>query len=198
MILTRREILAGAGSLMATPALAQLGSILTSPKTIVEHAAEARSFGDQAKDNEIVLKVNGVMANVGSVSASTEIYEQRLLITGLFDDKAKYDEFQSGVKGVAGVKKLYWHVTYESEDEQKKDKTLVGWSQSLELATKAGANLTLAVPTTEMNYHVTSDAYGTLYVIGRAKAKDEHDKALSAVRTTSGVKKVVDYVDTRP
>ena len=198
MTTSRRLILAGAGGLIATPALAQLGSILTSPKTIVEHAAEARSFGDQAKDNEIVLKVNNVMAQVGSVAASTEIYEQRLLVTGLFDDKAKYDQFQSGVKGVDGVKKLYWHVTYESEDDQKKDKNLAGWSDSLALATKAGANLTLAVPTTEMNYHVTSDAYGTLYVIGRAKAKDEHDKALNAVRTTSGVKKVVDYTETRP
>lgn len=198
MTTSRRLMLAGAGSLIATPALAQLGSILTSPKTIVEHAAEARSFSDQAKDNEIVLKINNVMAQVGSAAASTEIYEQRLLVTGLFDDKAKYDQFQSGVKGVDGVKKLYWHVAYESDDDQKKDKNLAGWSSALALATKAGANLTLAVPTTEMNYHVTSDAYGTLYVIGRAKAKDEHDKALNAVRTTSGVKKVVDYTETRP
>lgn len=198
MIVSRRLILAGAGSSIASPALAQLGSILTSPKTIVEHAAEARSFSDQAKDNEIVLKVNAVMAKVGSIAASTEIYEQRLLVTGLFDDKAKYQQFQSGVKAVEGVKKLYWHVTYESEDDQKKDKNLVGWSKSLELAAKAGTNLTLAMKGTEMNYHVTGDAYGTMYLIGRAKAKDEHDKALQSVRTTSGVNKVVDYVDTRP
>ena len=181
MIPTRRLVLAGAASGIASPALAQLGSILTSPKTIVEHAAEARSFSDQAKDNEIVLKVNGVMAKVGSAQASTEIYEQRLLITGLFDDKAKYDQFLAGVKGVEGVKKLYWHAAYESDDDQKKDKNLVGWSQALELATKAGANLTLAVKTTEMNFHVACDAYGTMYVIGRAKTKDEHDKALARV-----------------
>ncbi len=197
MTLTRRLILAGAGSCLARPALAQLGSILTSPKTIVEHAAEARSFADQATDNEIVLKVNAVMAKVGSVQASTEIYEQRLLITGLFDDKAKYDQFQTGVKGVESVKRLYWHAAYESEDDQKKDKNLVGWSQSLALAAKAGANLTLAVKTTEMNFHVACDAFGTMYVIGRAKTKDEHDKALAAVNTTTGVKKVVDYVETR-
>lgn len=198
MTLSRRLILAGASSCVASPALAQLGSILTSPKTIVEHAAEARSFSDQAKDNEIVLKVNAVMAKVGSLQASTEIYEQRLLVTGLFDDKAKYDQFQAGVRGVAGIKKLYWHVTYESEDDQKKDKNLVGWSKSLELAVKAGTNLTVAVKTTEMNFHVACDAFGAMYVIGRAKAKDEHDKALAAVRTTSGVKKVIDYVETRP
>src|SRR5579862_7502627 len=130
MTLSRRLILAGACSSIATPALAQLGSILTSPKTIVEHAAESRSFADQAKDNEIVLKVNAVMAKVVSIQASTEIYEQRLLVTGLFDDKAKYDQFYAGVKAVAGIKKLYWHVVYESAADQKSDKNLIGWAKS--------------------------------------------------------------------
>ena len=148
MILSRRLILAAVSSCAASPALAQLGSVLTSPKTIVEHAAEARSFADQVKNNEIVLKVNAVMAKVGSIQASTEIYEQRLLVTGLFDGKAKYDQFQAGVKAVAGIKKLYWHVTYESEDDQKRDKNLVGWSKSLELGAKAGTNLTVALKTT--------------------------------------------------
>ena len=33
------------------------------------------------------MDINAIMAKLGTIKASTEIYEQRLLITGLFDDK---------------------------------------------------------------------------------------------------------------
>lgn len=195
---TRRLMLASGLALAAGPALAQIGSILLGPKTIIEHATERRSFADQAKDNEIVLKVNAVMAKVGSASASTEIYEQRLLVTGLFDDQAKYDQFYAGVKAVPGVKRLYWHVVYESAADQKNDPKILSWDKSLELAAKAGANITVAMKTAEQNYHVCADSFGTLYVIGRALTKAERDQALASVRSTSGAKSVVDYVVVRP
>jgi osmotically-inducible protein OsmY len=198
MTVTRRLLLATAASATATPAFAQLGNILLAPKTLVEHAVELRSFADQAKDNEIVLKVNAVMAKVGTLQADTEIYEQRLLITGLFDDKAKYDQFHDGVKGVAGIKKLYWHAVYESADDQKKDKALISWAKSTELVTKAGTNLTVAMKTTEQNYHVCVDSFAVAYIIGRAKTKAERNRAVASVRTTSGIKRTIDYVDVRP
>lgn len=198
MTMSRRLLLAGAAtSATATPALAQLGNILLGPKTIVEHAVESRSFADQAKDNEIVLKVNAVMAKIGTLQADTEIYEQRLLITGLFDDRSKYDRFYDGVKGVAGVKKLYWHAVYESADAQKADKNIIGWATSVALATKAGANLTIAMKTTEQNYHVCVDSFAVAYVIGRAKSAAERGRAIASVRGTEGVRKVVDYIDVR-
>src|SRR3954452_4805109 len=112
----RRLLLSAAGRAVAVTlpsvARAQLGDILGAPKTLIDRALEARTTSDIAKDNEVVIKVNKVMADVGSVKASTEIYEQRLLITGLFDDKPTYDKFEKGVRAVTGVKKLYWHVAY--------------------------------------------------------------------------------------
>lgn len=91
----RRHFLIASGGLVLTagPAAAQFF-----PKTLIDRAIEARSFGDIAKDNEVVLKVNKVMADAKTASASTEIYEQRLLLTGMFDDKATYDQFEKGVK----------------------------------------------------------------------------------------------------
>ena len=197
MSISRRLLLAAATSVSARPAFAQLGNVLLGPKTIVEHAAESRSFADQAKDNEIVLKVNALMAKLGSLQAATEIYEQRLLITGLFDDKSKYDRFYAGVKDIGGIKQLYWHAVYRSADEQQSDKSLIGWSKSLELATKAGAKLTLAMKTTEQNYHVCIDCFANAYVIGRAKTNAERDRALAAVRGTDGVRKTINYVAVR-
>src|SRR5882672_1064218 len=123
----RQFVMLGSGGvalafLRPEPTWAQLGDILGAPKTLIDRAIEARTTSDIAKDNGVVLKVNKVMADVGSIKASTEIYEQRLLITGLFDDKPTYDKFEKGVRAVEGVKKLYWHVAYMSAQDQERRK----------------------------------------------------------------------------
>ena len=179
-------------------AAAQLG-ILSAPKTLFDRAIEARSASDIAKDNEIVLKVNKVMAEIESIKASTEIYEQRLLVTGLFDDKPTYDKFEQGVRAVQGVKQLYWHVTYMSKDDQKKNKdNMVGWAAGLELMTKAQARLIGTKDVADVNYRVAGDAFGTLYLLGLARSVSEKKLALARIKDGKGVKKVVDYVVVRP
>lgn len=113
---TRRVALTGIITLVAASAgFAQ--NILTAPKTLIDRAIEARSAADIARDNKIVVEVNEVMAKLGTIKASTEIYEQRLLITGTFDDKSVYTKFEDGVRSVKGVKSLYWHAVYMSEEE---------------------------------------------------------------------------------
>jgi len=83
----------------APPASAGLlDDILVGPKTLIDRAIEARSSSDMFKDNEIVVKVNAVMADLETIKASTEIYKQRLLITGLFDDTQLYEDFLAGVE----------------------------------------------------------------------------------------------------
>ena len=198
-------ILGGGGTalvfcgLRADEAAGQLTDFLTAPKTLIDRAIEARSTSDIAKDNEIVLKVNKVMAEVESIKASTEIYEQRLLVTGLFDDKPTYDKFEKGVRAVSGVKKLYWHVAYMSKADQEKNKAnMIGWPGALELETKAKARLIGTRGVADVNFRVAADAFRTMYLIGRARSTEERDKALARVREGDGVKKVVNYVDVRP
>ena len=102
--------------------------ILLSPKTLVDRAIEARSTQDIATDNEIVIKVNSLMAELGTIRASTEIYEQNLLITGLFDDKKLYRRFLAGVRKIKGVKKLYWRVRSLPRSDQKRNNgRLMDW-----------------------------------------------------------------------
>jgi len=171
--------------------------VITAPKTLIDRAIEARSTEDIAKDNEIVLKVNGIMGKLGTIKASTEIYEQRLLLTGLFDDKAVYDGFEKDVRAVAGVKKLYWHVKYVSADDQKKAK-LLDWPDVLVMSNKAQARLVGTAGVADVNYRTAADSFGIVYFIGRARSQEEHDKALGRVRDGDGVKKVVDYVEVKP
>ncbi len=183
--------------LAAGAAQAQLLDALTAPATLIERAVEARSTSDIAKDNEIVVKVNGIMADLGTVKASTEIYEQRLLVTGLFDDKATYDKFESQVRAVAGVKKLYWHAAYLAADDPKR-KSLPGWDDVLALAEKGKARLVGTKGVADVNFRVTADSFGTLYLLGRARSAEEKATALARLKDGNGVKTVVDYVVVRP
>lgn len=198
----RASVLGVAVALLAPlPASAQLGGILTAPKTLVDRAIEARSLTDIKRDNEIVLKVNRVMADLGTIKASTEIYEQRLLITGLFDDKALYDKFEKAVRAIKGVKRLYWHAVYLSKEDQearRKAGTLLDWADVLVMETKAKGRLIGAAGVADVNFRVAADASGTIYVLGRARSKEEQAKALARAKDGDGVKKVVDYVEVRP
>jgi len=185
-----------AASVGAAQALG-IGDVLTAPKTLIDRAIEARATEDIAKDNAIVVKVNAIMGKHGTIKASTEIYEQRLLLTGLFDDKKIYDEFERDVRAVEGVKKLYWHVRYMSEADQKKAK-LLDWSDVLIISNKAQARLVGTAGVADVNYRTAADSFGTVYIIGRARSQEEHDKALARVKDGDGVKKVIDLVEVRP
>jgi hyperosmotically inducible protein len=198
---TRRAVIAGIGMSAALPAQAaraQLGTILGAPVTLIDRALEDRSASDIAKDNEIVVKVNAVMAEVGTIKASTEIYEQRLLLTGLFDDRPTYDKFERGVRGISGVKRLYWHVIYMSDADQKADKNLISWARALEINSKAEVALAAARDVHHLNYRLATDAFATLYVLGRALSARERDLTLAHLRPIAGVRRVVDYIEVRP
>lgn len=181
----------------AQPAAAQLLDVLTAPKTLIDRAIEARSAGDIAKDNEIVVKVNAIMADLGTVKASTEIYEQRLLVTGIFDDKALYDRFEREVRAVKGVKKVYWHVSYLAKDDARR-KALLDWADVTVMATKAQGRLVGTAGVADVNFRTTADAYGNVYLIGRARSGEEGKKAQARAQDGKGVKKVVNYVEVRP
>ncbi len=184
--------------LVSLPAAAQSpADILLFPKTLVDRAIEARSVADIAKDNDIVIKVNALMGKHGTIKASTRIYEQRLLVTGLFDDKATYDGFEKGVRAIAGVKKLYWHVIYMPKAEQERRK-LLDWSDVLVLETKAEGRLIGTSGVADVNFRVAGDAFGTLYLLGRARSKAGHAMAKDRARDGGKVKKLVDYVEVRP
>jgi osmotically-inducible protein OsmY len=167
------------------------------PVTLVERAVEARSTDDIVADNKIVLKVNEIMVDLGTIDASTEIYEQRLLITGIFDDKALYDSFKQQVEAIEGVKALYWHVVYMSEADQEAA-DLLSWDDVLILDNKVGVNLIGEKEIADVNFRVAADSFGKVYLIGRARSQAELDLALTTAAGTEGVKEVINYVEVRP
>ncbi|MCZ6720545.1 MAG: BON domain-containing protein [Proteobacteria bacterium] len=167
------------------------------PITLIERVVEARSSADIVEDNRIVLDVNGIMADLETLKASTDIYEQRLLVVGLFDDEALYEEFKTRVEAVEGVKVLYWHATYMSEEEQEKVK-LLNWTDVMALDAKVGINLIGTGGVADVNFRVAADPFRTIYLLGRARSQPELDKALQVVRETEGIERIINYVEVRP
>lgn len=183
------------------PARAQSGDAVTVPKMLVERAIEARSAADIKRDNAIVLAVDKAMADAGTIEASTEVYEQRLLVTGLFDDKDAYDRFEKAVRAIRGVKRLYWQVADVPRPERAAHRnagTMVDWADVLAMETRAEGRLIGAAGISDVNFRIAGDVFGTLYVLGRARSKDEADKAIASAKNGAGVRKVVSYIDVRP
>ena len=188
--------IAFSATVTAMPASAQLSDILLGPKTLIDRAIEARSSSDLARDNAIVIDVNKVMADLGTIKASTQIYEQRLLITGLFAEGDTYRNFEKGVRAVEGVKKLYWHVTYmtdKAKDEAIAAGRMMDWKGVLAFETKAMACLIGTAGIADVNFRVTGDPFGNLYLMGRARSREELKKAISKLGEGDGVKKVYNY-----
>ena len=185
----------------AVPAAAQLSDLLLGPKTLFDRAIEARSLSDLARDNAIVIDVNRVMADLGTIKASTQIYEQDLLIAGLFAEGKTYRKFEKGVRAVEGVKKLYWHVAYMTE-KAKEDAIAAGrmmdWKDVLTLETKAQARLIGTAGIADVNFRVTADPFGNIYLMGRARSDEELKKAIGKLKEGDDVKKVYNYALARP
>ena len=195
---------AAIGLVIAAPAVPPasaglLEDILVAPKTLIDRAIEARSSSDIIKDNEIVIEVNAVMADLGTIKASTEIYEQRLLVTGLFDDVQVYEEFLAGVQAVEGVKEIYWHVQFMSEEEQEaREEEMLDWVDALELDARVGISLIETAGIADVNLRVAVDAFSSFYLIGRARSEEELKKAIQVSGETEGVGVVVNYIEMRP
>lgn len=197
----RALVLALLAALVAQPASAQLGDILLAPKTLVDRAIEARSSADIARDNAIVLDVNKVMADLGTIKASTEIYEGHLLVTGLFNDAETYRKFETGVRSVKDVRKLYWHVLYLTEKAQKEaiaEGRLMDWPDVIVFEKKAMARLIGTAGVADVNFRVTGDALGNLYLLGRARSGEEMRKAVAKLEEGEGVRRVYNYAVVRP
>ena len=192
-------------SFFATPVSAPpvsagiLDDLLTAPKTLIDRAIEARSTEDIFLDNEIVIKVNAVMAELGTIKASTEIYEQRLLITGMFDDVELYEEFLAGVEEIDGIKELYWHVTYMSEEDQEaREDEMLDWVDAMELDARVGINLISAAGIADVNLRVAIDAFANVYLIGRARSDEELRKTVKVSSETEGAGVIINYIEMRP
>jgi hyperosmotically inducible protein len=85
----------------------------------------------------------------------------------------------------------------KAEQERRKDR-LLGWTGTLALNTKIKAQLLTTRGVANVNFRSAVDSFETVYLLGRARSREELKKALTAARQTKGAKRVVNYVEVRP
>ena len=50
----------------------------------------------------------------------------------------------------------------------------------------------------DVNFRTAADSFGTIYLMGRARSEEELEKAITSVRNTENVARVVSYAFVRP
>ena len=179
---------------LAVSLAAVLAAGACSPVTLVQRAVEDRSLDDIAEDNKIVVAVDKLMAKYETITVSTEIYEQHLLVYGIMEDKALYDGFVSELGRVKGVKKLYNQVLHMTEAQQEaQEDSMIGFAEGIKVKAKIEVAWLDEPGLESLNFRVAVDPMGVAYVLGRAKTAAERDRAIAVVRNTEGVKRVRNY-----
>lgn len=86
-----------------------------------------------------------------------------------------------------------------SDVDQKADKNgIIFWARGLEINSKAEADLAVAKGVDHLNYRLATDAFATLYMLGRALSATERRLVFSHLKAIAGVRRVVDYIEVRP
>ncbi len=177
-----------------------------------QKAWEDRSTEDQVTDTKIGAGILKRLADRDEgllLDVSTDVWEQRVLLTGVLDNAAE----KKAVEGLVGaddrIKRLYSHVKVVSKAEKEsrradakakdsQDKSGVGQAvNDFWIETKIKAQLLVEKGVTSVNYRWRS-VLNEAYVIGRAGSTAERDTVLRIIRATEGVEKVRSYIEVKP
>ena len=103
------------------------------------------------------------------------------------------------MEAIDGIKELYWHVQYMSEEDQEARKEeMLDWIDALELDARVGISLIETAGIADVNYRVAVDAFSNVYLIGRARSEEEMRKAVQVSVDTEGVGVIINYIEVRP
>ncbi len=184
--------------------------------TIVTAAAqkawEDRTTGDQVTDTKIAA---GILKRLSDrdkgliIDVSTDVWEQRVLLTGTLDSGKERAAVVRLVRKDKRIKRLYRHIKIVStekkqarraEAENRDSEKKSGFGQSVSdfwIEAKIQGQLLVAGNVTSVNYRWRS-VLNEIFVIGRAASVTERDKVLRIIRETEGAKSVRHYIVIKP
>ncbi len=175
-------------------------------------AFEDRTTEDQVTDTKIG---SGILSSLSDkdkgllLDVNTDVWEQRVMLTGTLDDPAVREEVVQMAKADLRVKQVYDEiqiVTPEEKERRRKaaeeegKKDTEGAGQSVDdfwIATKIEAQLVAEEGVTSVNYRWRS-VRNQVYLIGRAGSQEELNKVLEVIRQTEGVLSVKQFVEIKP
>ncbi|CAA7617802.1 conserved exported hypothetical protein [Candidatus Terasakiella magnetica] len=179
----------------SNPLPSPLSSIST-PKAMFDLAIEARSFEDIGKDVAIYVEASRILVAEMEMAISMEIYEQRLLLTGIINDAEACQSVRERASKIDGIRAFYWHVSCAtSEDESTGN--LIGIFRRNTLRTFANLRLMGALDVADVNFRVAINPQRQAIILGRARSEDERQAALKALSQLYDIEGVIDHIEVR-
>jgi hyperosmotically inducible protein len=184
---------------------------------VYEQAAKT-AFEDRSNDDHILdVKIDTNILSALSdkdksllLDVKTDVWEQRVMLTGTLDDpKVKADVVQLVKQADPRLKKIYDEVQIVSTEEKeqrreaaknKDENKKEGVGQAVNdfwIETKINAQLLSTRGVTSVNYRWRS-VRDVVYLIGRSRSDDELKTVLGIVRKTEGVTEVKPFVEIKP
>jgi len=184
---------------------------------VYEQAAKT-AFEDRSNDDHILdAKIDtGILSALADKDKSllldvkTDVWEQRVMLTGTLDDaKMKKDVVQLVQQSDPRIRKIYDEIQIVSTAEQEQRREAAknkdasqksGAEQTVNdfwIETKINAQLLSTRGVTSVNYRWRS-VRNVVYLIGRARSKDELETVLGVISKTEGVKEVKQFVEIKP
>ena len=179
----------------------------------VKSAFEDRSLKQQLEDAKIHTNLLQEYLRVDSglpVDVNTDVWEGRVLLTGVVDAENKREAILSILRGDPRIKAVYDHILLGSPSEVERNRTVAKTKPAAErdivkisrIASDAWieAKLKTQFLTTEgvrsVNYRWQS-VRNKVYIIGRARTEVEKKLVLQIIRSTKGVIHLEEYIQVK-
>jgi len=184
--------------LVAIALLGALGGCAdpTAPLDVATTVAEDRPFGQVANDAAIKLEFDRQLGTGSTTSrlffdVNCDVYEGRMMLTGSVKTQVDRERAVALARNVRGVKVVY-------DDVQVTDAGGFGSSaKDALIEAKIKARLIGAKGIKSINFRWQS-VNGTIYLIGRARTRNELDSVIAVIKDTEDVKSVVSHAEVAP
>jgi len=169
---------------------------------------EDRASEDQISDAKIGTEILKVLADKDKmlvVDLSSDVWEQRVLLTGTVTSQAQKQEIERALRADRRIREFYNEVQVVSKEEQDrraKDKQDQGRSagqvlDDVVIDTKIKAKLVTEGAVSSVNYRWRVHA-GTVLILGAARTEAENTLVMDTIKGIEGVKNVKTYIRVRP
>lgn len=190
----------GAGAATATTTESASKSVASSATSTVvtetvKSGLEDRSTANQIADASIKAAIAKALLDEGAgmfVDASTDVWEQRVMLTGSVEtaaDKKKAGDIAAATEDV--------EVVFNDIIVTSKDSGVGGMVDDVVIQTKIEAKLLAAKGVNSLNYRWRS-VDGRVFVTGRALSADEHEKVKAVINDTEDVSSVTSHIVVQP
>lgn len=189
MIRIKKSIAIGVLLVSLAPLSGCVSTVIGAGAAVGVAAFEERSLKVHAVDTTLATKIRYNLVQAGEEfvkGVGVEVYESKVLMTGIVKDEASRAEALKLAWQVDGVKDVYNELQVAQSDftDLAKD----SW-----VTTKLKSRITFDENIFAINYSIETVA-GVVYLIGIAQDQSELDKVIAHARDLGYVKRVISHV----